>query len=98
MQFVLPSYKNDEDGGGRLWESRSDFQGAVGAVWASTAPTASTASVVGGARALAEAVALTGHLHDGGVCQEAIENGGRGRYVAKEDAPILRRSICRNQR
>ena len=30
-------------GGGRLWESRSDFQGAVGAFFASTAPAASTA-------------------------------------------------------
>src|ERR1700681_2932100 len=33
------------EGGGRLWKSRSDFQGAVGAFAASMAPAASTALV-----------------------------------------------------
>jgi hypothetical protein len=50
--------QNEEDGGARLWESRSDFQeGAVGACCASTAPAASTASVVGAPGALPEPIA-----------------------------------------
>ena len=93
MHFVLHPVKYREHGGGRLWESRSDFQGAVGAVCASTAPAASTASVVGSTRALSKPVALAGHLDDRGVREETIENRrGRG-DVAEKDAPVLRRPI-----
>ena len=69
----------------------------MGAFWAATAPAASTASVVG-ARALAQAIALAGHLHQDGLGQKTIENGGGGRDVAEEDALILRRPIRRDER
>jgi hypothetical protein len=65
----------------------------VGAFWASTAAAPSTASVVGGRRALAQSIALSGQLDDGGVREEAIEDRGRGGDVAEEDAPVLGRSI-----
>jgi len=48
----------------------------VGAFLASTAAAPSTASV--GRTPLAQPIALTGHLHDGRVCQEAIEDRSRG--------------------
>jgi len=47
----------------RLWKSQSDFQGAVGAIWASTAPAPSTASGVRRGRPLAEPITLPNHLH-----------------------------------
>jgi hypothetical protein len=81
-----------------LWKSRSDFQGAVGAVCASTVPSASTASVVGGARALAQTIAFPHHLDNGRVREEAIENRGCGRDVAEEHAPILCRTVGGNER
>ena len=73
--------------------AHSDFQGAVGALCASTVPAAFTASVVGRTRALAEPRALADHLHEDGVCQEAIENRHGRRDVAEKDAPVLRGPI-----
>ena len=75
-----------------MWETRRRvFQAAVGAFVASTAAAPSTASVVGRTRPLAQPIALAGHLHDGRVREEAIQDRGRGRDVAEENAPVLRR-------
>ena len=54
--------------------------------------------VVGRTRPLAQPIALAGHRHDGRVRDEAIEDRGRGRDVAEEDAPVLGRSVRGNQR
>ena len=82
-----------------MWETRLRvFQAAVGAFSASTAAAPSTASVVGGTHALPQSIALPGHLDEGGVREEAIENRGRGGDVAQEDAPILGRPIRRDER
>ena len=70
----------------------------MGAFWASTAPAASTASVVGRARALAQAITLAGHLHQNRMRQKAIENRRGRRDIAEEEAPILRRPIRRDER
>ena len=71
-----------------MWETRRRvFQAAVGAFLASTAAAPSTASVVGGTCAVPQSIALPGHLGDGGVREEAIEDRGRGGDVSKEDAP-----------
>src|SRR5215813_5437042 len=94
LSFYFPKIMN---GCGRLWKSRSDFQGAVGAFLASTAPSASIASVVRGARALAESIALAGHLYDRRVGEEPVQDRGRRRHIAEKDTPVLRRSIRGDQ-
>jgi hypothetical protein len=49
--------------------------------------------VVGRTRPLAQPIALAGHLPDGRVREEAIEDRSRGRDIAEEDAPVLRLSL-----
>src|SRR5512135_410795 len=44
--------------------------------------------------ALAQPIALPGHLDDGGVDQKAVQDGGGGRHVAEKDAPALRHATA----
>src|SRR5690606_768067 len=68
------------------------------AVCASTAPAASTASVAVAPRTLSKPVALAGHLHDGGVGEEAGGNRvGRG-AVTEKPTPALRRLVYGGRR
>src|SRR5688500_9728276 len=55
-------------------------------------------SVVSRTRPLPQPIALAGHLNDGCVREEAIEDRGRGRDVAEENAPVLGRSIRGDER
>ena len=62
------------------------------------APAASTASVVLATGALAQSIALAGHLDDGRVREKPIKDGGRRGDIAEKNTPVLRRAIRRDER